>query len=212
MTSSHLNFDPQAADLGFDPYDLLIHAVAPRPIAFVSTVTPDGKPNLAPFSFFMGGGSNPVSVCFSPCTKEDGSFKDTLRNIEATREFVIHTVTFEMAEGVVKSSRPLPYGSSEWPDSGFTPLPSLKVKPPRVAEAPFAMECRLHTVVHHGSGADAANYVIGEVVMFHVAEDLMRNDPGELEPGSVDYLARLGGGWYSRIQPESLFVMRRPTS
>lgn len=208
--SSHLAFDPKAPDLGFDPYDLLIHAVAPRPIAFVSTLSAEGVPNLAPFSFFMGAGSNPVSVCFSPCTKADGSFKDTLRNIQATGEYVIHTVSGPMTEGMVKTSRPMPYGMSEWPDSGFTAVPSLKVKPPRVQEAPFAMECRLHTLVHHGDGPDAANYIIGEVVMFHVAAGVMSTDPAEIQPGSVDYVSRLGGACYSRVLPESLFVMKRP--
>lgn len=209
--NTHLAFDPKDPGLGFDPYDLLIHAIAPRPIAFVSTLSPDGSPNLAPFSFFMGAGSNPVSVCFSPCTKADGTSKDTLRNIESTGEYVIHTVSGRMAEGMVTTSRPLPHGESEWPGSGFTPVPALKVRPPRVAEAPFAMECRLHKVVPHGEGPDAANYIIGEVVQFHVAASLMTTDPSEVVPSSVDYLARMGGAWYSRVLPESLFVMKRPS-
>jgi flavin reductase (DIM6/NTAB) family NADH-FMN oxidoreductase RutF len=208
--SDHHAFDPSSPDLAFDPYDLLIHAVAPRPIAFVSTLSPGGQPNLAPFSFFMGAGSNPPSVCFSPCTKVDGSYKDTLRNIQATGEYVIHTVNYQMAQGMVATSLPLPYETSEWPASGFTAVPSLKVAPPRVAEAPFAMECRLHQVIHHGSGPDAANYVIGEVVMFYVAAGLLKKEPGEVEPLQVDYLGRMGGRWYTRILPETLFEMKRP--
>lgn len=206
--SDHFSIDPASPDSAFDPYDVLIHAVAPRPIAFVSTLSPEGVPNLAPFSFFMGGGANPPSVCFSPNTKDDLSPKDTLRNIQATGEYVIHIVNHRMTPGMSATSKPLPYGESEWPLSGFTPVPSLKVKPPRVAEAPFALECRLHTVVNHGGGADSANYVIGEVVMFHVARELIMD--GKIDPSRVDYLARLGGAWYLHATPESLFTLKRP--
>ena len=208
--SDSLAIDPTAPDSAFDPYDVLIHAVAPRPIAFVSTMSPEGRMNLAPFSFFMAGGANPPSVCFSPNTKDDLSPKDTLRNIQATGEYVIHIVNEAMAQGMSATSRPLPYGESEWPLSGFTPAPSLKVKPPRVAEAPFAMECRLHTVVNHGGGADSSNYVIGEVVMFHVAPDLIVD--GKIDPTRVDYLARMGGAWYLHAVPESMFTLKRPSA
>ncbi len=204
----HLALDPADPNPDFDPYDVLIHAVAPRPIAFVSSLSADGRPNLAPFSFFMGGGANPPSVCFSPNTKDDLAPKDTLRNIDATGEYVIHIVNHAMGPGMAATSKPLPYGESEWPLSRFTPVPSLKVKPPRVAEAPFAMECRLHQIVNHGGGADSANYVIGEVVMFHVARELIVD--GRIDPQRVDYLARLGGAWYLRAVPESLFTMQRP--
>lgn len=206
--SDHLTIDPTALDPALDPYDLLIHAVAPRPIAFVSTVSAEGIPNLAPFSFFMAGGANPPSVCFSPNTKEDLMPKDTLRNIQASGEYVIHIVNHAMGPGMSATSKPLPYGESEWPLSGFTPVPSVKVKPPRVVEAPFAMECRLHTIVNHGGGGDSANYVIGEVVMFHVARELIVD--GRVDPTRVDYLARMGGSWYLRAVPESLFTMKRP--
>lgn len=190
-SQSHLTIDPTAPEPAMDPYDLLIQAVAPRPIAFVSTLSKEGKPNLAPFSFFMAGGSNPPSLCFSPNTKDDGSPKDTLRNIQDTGEYVVHIVNHAMSPGMSATSKPLPHGESEWPLSGFTQAPSLKVKPPRVAEAPFAMECRLHSIVPHGIGADAANYIIGEVVMFRVEPSLIVN--GRIDPTKVDYLARLGG-------------------
>ncbi len=203
-----LSIDPALPDPPLDPYDLLIHAVAPRPIAFVSTLSAEGLPNLAPFSFFMAGGSNPPSLCFSPNTRDDGTPKDTLRNIRDTGEYVVHIVDHAMGPGMSATSRALPHGESEWPLSGCTPVPSAKVKPPRVAEAPFALECRLHGIVPHGSGPDAANYVIGEVVMFHVARDLMEDD--RLNPHRVDYLARLGGAWYLRAVPESFFTMTRP--
>jgi flavin reductase (DIM6/NTAB) family NADH-FMN oxidoreductase RutF len=207
-STTHLAIDPTVPEPAMDPYDLLIHAVAPRPIAFVSTLSKDGRPNLAPFSFFMAGGGNPPSICFSPNTKDDGSPKDTLRNIQETGEYVVHIVDYAMGPSMAATSKPLPHGESEWPLSGFTQVPSLKVNPPRVAEAPFAMECRLHQIVPHGTGGDAANYVIGEVVMFHVASALVSD--GRIDPAQVDYLARLGGAWYLRATPDSLFTMKRP--
>jgi flavin reductase (DIM6/NTAB) family NADH-FMN oxidoreductase RutF len=207
-SSTHLAIDPSAPGAEMDPYDVLIHAVAPRPIAFVSTLSKDGKPNLAPFSFFMAGGANPPSICFSPNTKDDGTPKDTLRNIQETGEFVVHIVNHAMGPGMSATSKQLPHGESEWPLSGFTQVPSLKVKPPRVAEAPFALECRLHQIVPHGNGGDAANYIIGEVVMFHVAPELVSD--GRIDTTKVDYLARLGGAWYLRAIPDSLFTMKRP--
>lgn len=207
--STQLAIDPAQPDPPVDPYDLLIHAVAPRPIAFVSTLSSDGKPNLAPFSFFMAGGANPPSICFSPNTKEDGAPKDTLRNIRETGEYVVHIVSHAMGPGMSATSKALPHGESEWPLSGFTPIPSVKVKPPRVAEAPFAMECRLHAIMPHGTGGDAANYIIGEVVMFHVSPQVLTD--GKPDPMKIDCLARLGGPWYLRAVPDALFTMQRPS-
>ncbi len=182
--------------------------VAPRPIAFVSTLSASGQPNLAPFSFFNAGGANPPSVVFSPCTKADGSDKDTLRNIRETGEYVINLVSYDMREGMLQTSLPLPHGESEWPRSGFTPVPCEIVRPARVAEAPFALECRLHQIVPHGSGPDAANYIIGEVVRFHVATELIVN--GKIQPSLVRQLSRLGDGWYSATEVDTLFEMARP--
>ena len=208
MADSHFSIDPADTGLPLDAYDLLVHAVAPRPIAFVSTQGVDGSRNLAPFSFFNAGGANPPSVVFSPCTKADGSAKDTLRNIGETGEYVINIVSDAMREGMVRTSAPLPYGDSEWPVSGFTAASSVKVAPPRVAEAPFALECRLHQIVPHGTGPDAANYVIGEVVHLHAARSLFVD--GKIRPERIHQIARLGDGWYLRVTPEALFEMKRP--
>jgi flavin reductase (DIM6/NTAB) family NADH-FMN oxidoreductase RutF len=205
---SHHAIDPSETFLGLDAYDLLVTAVAPRPIAFVSTISAAGEPNLAPFSFFNVGGTNPPSVVFSPCTKADGSEKDTLRNIRATGEYVINIVTYEMRDGVNQSSLPLPHGESEWPLSGFTPLPSVKVAPARVAEAPFHLECRLHHIFSHGHGPDSANYIIGEVVQIHVAESVITD--GQILPQSIQHLSRLGGAWFARTDQSGLFEMKRP--
>jgi flavin reductase (DIM6/NTAB) family NADH-FMN oxidoreductase RutF len=206
----------EATFLGLDPasmpardaYRLLIHCVAPRPIAFTSTLSPEGWPNLAPFSFFMGGGGNPPSVVISPVNNRDGAPNDTLRNIRATGQFVINVVTFEMRERMNQASANYPNGVSEWDEAGFTPQPSVKVAPARVSESPLAMECRLFKIVPHGEGGLSANYVIGEVVYFHVRTDLIDN--GKLHPERIDYIARMGADWYARADAGAMFEMPRP--
>lgn len=202
-----VGFDPAALSVP-DAHRLLLHCVAPRPIAFTSTLSPDGRPNLAPFSYFMAGGANPPSAVISPMTTRGGQPKDTLRNIEATGEYVINVVTHAMRERVNQASAEYPYGVSEWEEAGFTPLPSAKVKPPRVAESPLAIECRLFRIVPHGEGPLAGNYVIGEVVYFHVARDVLEGE--HVEPRRVDYLTRMGADWYARALPEAMFELPRP--
>lgn len=191
-----------------ESYRLLTRCVAPRPIALVSTVSKDGLPNVAPFSFFMAGGSNPPSVAFSP-TAGRSSVKDTLRNIEETGEFTISVVTYAMRDPVNRTSSAYPHGVSEWAEAGLTPAPSVLVKPAPVAESPLSMECRLFQIVKHGDGPSAANYVIGEVVYFHAAEDVL-NEKGEVDDTRVDYIARLGGDWYARADADALFELPRP--
>jgi flavin reductase (DIM6/NTAB) family NADH-FMN oxidoreductase RutF len=207
-----------AADdfLGIDPaglskveiYRLLLHCVAPRPIAFTSTLSPQGQPNLAPFSYFIAGGANPPSVIISPTTSRHGQPKDTLRNIRDTGEYVINVVTYAMRERMNLASAELPYGESEWEHSGFTPVPAVKVKPARVRESPLAIECRLFQIVPHGSGPLAANYIIGEVVYFHVARSILVD--GTIDAQRIDYIARMGADWYARVSPEAMFEMTRP--
>ncbi|HEY9621739.1 MAG TPA: flavin reductase family protein [Crinalium sp.] len=201
-----LGLDPDALSPS-DNYRLLSHCVSPRPIAFVSTRSPDGVPNLAPFSYFMAGGANPPSVAISPVTRA-GEPKDTLRNIQATGEYVINIVSYGIREPMNMASLELPYGTSEWDITGFTPAPTVKVKPARVAECLLAMECRLYQIVAHGEGSTSANYVIGEVVYFHVANQLMVD--GDIDPIRVDYIARMGGNWYTRVTPQSMFELPRP--
>lgn len=203
----YLSFD--CADLApMEAYRLLTHMVAPRPIALVSTLSPEGLPNLAPFSFFMAGGSNPPSIAFSPNTNRHGQPKDTLRNIQATEEFVINLVSQGMQERMNMTSQELEYGISEWEQAGFTAAPTRKVSPARVAESLMAMECQLYQIVPHGKGVNAANYVIGEVVAFHVAKSLIIN--GEIDATQVRYISRMGGNWYSQVTAQSMFELTRP--
>lgn len=154
----YLGFD--SADLSpTAAYRLLTHMVAPRPIAFVSTISLTGIPNLAPFSFFMAGGINPPSIAFSPNTNRHAQPKDTLRNIQETGEFVINIVSEGMQERMNITSLEFDREVSEWEKAGFTKAKTAKVRPPRVGESLMAMECKLYQIVSHGQGTNAANYV-----------------------------------------------------
>ena len=205
---SHRALDPAALALP-EAYQLLNVCVAPRPIAFVSTLSADGKQNLAPFSYFMAGGANPPSVAISPVGNRDGSPKDTLANIEATGEFTISIVTYAMREKMNQASFAYPHGVSEWAEVGFTQGATEVVKSARVLESPLALECRLFQIVPHGPGPLSAHYIIGEVVRYWVAEALLGSD-GHIDPTKIDYIARMSGDWYARAQPEALFELPRP--
>ena len=180
-------------------FKTLLSCVIPRPIAFVSTISADGVGNLAPFSFFNGVGSNPPAVIFSPATKADGTDKDTVANVRATREFVVnvvpHSIRFEMND----SSYPFPPEVDEVEAVGFTPLPSRFVRPARIAESPVHLECKLVQIVPVGQGALSANICIGEVVCFHVAGEMLLAD-GTVDVSKIDLVARLGGDDYCTIR------------
>lgn len=189
-------------------YDLMAATIVPRPIALVSTVCPEGTANLAPFSFFMPGGTNPPSLAFSPTLGKDGVEKDTLRNIRETGEFVVNLVHRSMADPMNLSAKALPRDESEWEFSGLTMAPCSVVKPARVQESVVSFECRLVQVVGHGEGAGAARYVIGEVVAAHVDERFVQEDL----PTATGYrpIARMGGAWYFDTDACEPFEMRRP--
>ncbi len=200
--------DPAAADPA-EVYSLLVGCVVPRPIAFVSSLSENGIPNLAPFSFFNAGGAHPPSLVFSPVTSGAGRDKDTLNNVRATREYVVHIAPWPLREKMNQSSADYAPEIDEFVEAGFTKAPSTKVKPWRVAESPVAMECRLFKIVEHGSGPLRANYVIGEVVYFHIAESLFVN--GRIDYGALDAIGRLGGPLYTHVTRESIFTLPRPT-
>lgn len=191
-------------------YDLLTFAIQPRPIAFVSTLSESGVANLAPFSFFMPGGANPPSLAVSVNLASGGRSKDTLRNIETNGEFVVNIVTPAMAEGMNSTSFAYPPDVSEWGRSGFTPVESIAVAPPRVSESPFQFECRVHQIVRHGDGSGAAVYVIGEVVQVHVAGDYWDGEKLVLAPFAT--LSRLGGARYLDSERMEMFELARPTA
>lgn len=191
-----------------DNHRTLISAVLPRPIAFVSTVSPEGRPNLAPFSFFNAVGSNPPTVIFSPGTNRLGNPKDTLNNVRATGEFVVNVVTYAIREAMNETAYPYPPEVNEFEVGGFTPIPSRMVKPPRVAESPVHMECKLVQIVPVGSGAASSNICIGQVLCFHVATDYLLPD-GTVDVNKIDLIGRMGGDMYSTIRDR--FEMPVPT-
>lgn len=153
-----------------DNYKLLTNLVVPRPIAWVSTVDGNGIVNLAPFSFFNAVSGNPLYLVISIAKNDAGNPKDTARNILASGEFVVNMVTEELFDAMNISAADFPHGESELLAAGLHAAPSVKVKPPRVAECQASMECRLHSTLALGENT----LVIGEVVMFHVADHLVK--------------------------------------
>jgi flavin reductase (DIM6/NTAB) family NADH-FMN oxidoreductase RutF len=191
-------------------YKLLIGAIVPRPIAFVSTISAEGILNLAPFSFFTAASANPPVVCFAPSTRSAGKKKDTLRNIEDTGEFVINVVSEEFAEQMNLCSAEFPPEVDEFAASGLTPLPSDLIQPPRVRESHINMECRLMQVVYVSSKPMGGSLVIGEVVRFHVDEAIIDNrvDNYAIDPAKLRPIGRMGGPTYTRTT--DLFNLERP--
>ena len=191
-----------------DNFKTLLSCVMPRPIAFVSTVSGGGVPNLAPFSFFNGVGSNPPAVIFSPCTKADGTEKDTIINLRAVAEFVVNVVPHSIREAMNEASFPFAPEVNEFEAVGFTPLSSRFVQPPRVAESPVQMECKLIRIVPVGDGPLSANICIGEILCFHVAGDHLLPD-GTVDVNKVDLIGRLGGDDYATIRDR--FSLAKPS-
>jgi flavin reductase (DIM6/NTAB) family NADH-FMN oxidoreductase RutF len=198
--------DVSAADV-LKVYQALVGVVAPRPIAWVTTIDGQGRANLAPFSFFNAFGANPPVVVFSPTLRRDGSKKDTLLNLEVVPEFVLNAAVEDLAEKMNATAKELPPGQSEAEYAGLTLQPSTKVRPPRVAESPVHLECRVRQLMSIGDGPIAANLVIGEVLLIHI-EDSVLDPTGRVDPRKLRTIARLGGSHYCRST--DLFEMERP--
>ncbi len=188
-------------------YQHLINVIAPRPIAWVSTISSAGKSNLAPFSFFTGVGSRPPSVLFCPANRRDGGFKDTLRNIVDTREFVINVVPFRLAEAMNLSSAEVPPEESEFDLIGLSMAASTVVKPPGVADSPVRMECELIQHLSLDDGPGGANIVIGRIIHIHL-DDAVLDPTGYADSELMDLIGRLGGAFYCRTTER--FDLRRP--
>jgi flavin reductase (DIM6/NTAB) family NADH-FMN oxidoreductase RutF len=188
-------------------YQALVGVVTPRPIAWVTTIDGQDRVNLAPFSFFNAFGANPPVVVFSPTLRRDGSKKDTLLNLEVVPEFVLNAAVEDLAEKMNATSKELPRGQSEAQYAGLTLQPSVKVRPPRVAESPVHMECRVRQILPIGNGPIAANLVIGEVLLIEI-NDAVLDPTGRVDPRKLRTIARLGGSSYCRST--DLFEMERP--
>lgn len=191
-------------------YGLLQGAVAPRPIAFVSSVDSDGNVNLSPFSFFNLFSSQPPILIFSPLRRmRDNTTKHTLENVLEVPEVVIHIVHFGMVEQMSLASTEYEKGVNEFDKAGFTQVKSDQVRPPRIKEAHVAFECRVNEVKSLGENGGAGNLVICEVLVAHVNEEVF-DESGMIDPRKLDAVARLGGDWYSRASGASLFQIPKP--
>ena len=185
-------------------------AVVPRPIALASTVDEAGRVNLSPFSFFNIFSANPPILVFSPSRRgRDSTTKHTLDNVRQVAEVVINVVTHAMVEQVSLSSCEYPKGVNEFVKSGLTPLPSQRVRPPRVAESPVSFECKVNQVIELGQGGAAGNLVICEVLLMHISETVLNPD-GRISPFKLDAVARMGADYYLRAQGDSIFKVPKP--
>lgn len=200
-----MDIDPAQIPIA-DRYKLMIGAIVPRPIAWVSTLSRDGRPNLAPFSFFAGVGSNPMTLLFCPANKPDGTEKDSLRNAApidqgGTGEFVVNIVPSALVRSMAACAEPLEFGESEWALAGLESRPSKVVKPGRVHGVPLALECRTLSITRTNPGQPAGgNIVLGQVVHIWAAEGAI--DPARLHisPEALDAVGRMGGITYCRTR------------
>lgn len=192
--------------------NLLQGAVTPRPIAFASTVDSAGNVNLSPFSFFNMFSANPPILVFSPSRRvRDNTTKHTLDNVLEVPEVVIHIVGYDRVEQMSLASTEYPKGINEFEKAGLTAVKSDLVAPPRVMEASVALECKVNEVKALGTGGGAGNLVICEVIAIHINESIL-DERGVIDPFKLSPVARLGGSWYSKITPDSLFQIPKPLS
>ena len=181
-----------------ETHKLMIGSIVPRPIAFVSTQSKDGKNNVAPFSYFNGVCSKPPTIMFAPARRGwDGQEKDTLINIRDTKEFVVNIVSEPFAEKMVLCSTDFDSDVDEFEMSGLTPIASQKVAPPRVGESKVSFECKLNQVVEIGDGTAGSGFIIiGTIVLFHIDDGIYDN--GRILTDKLEPLGRLAGNWYTR--------------
>lgn len=190
-----------------DAYAWMITTITPRPIAWVSTLSADGKTNLAPFSFFQGVCANPPTLMICPVNNRHGEKKDTVRNIEQVPEFVVNLVPHALAGPMNDTSAPLPYGESEFEHFHIAAASAEKVRPPRVRDAPVCFECALQRIVPIGEGPLAAHVIFGDILLAHVSDAILGAD-GKPDPAKLDTIGRLGGDLYARTTDR--FALKRP--
>ena len=206
--------------VSIDPKDLpvqklhqyLLGAIGPRPIAFASTVDAEGKPNLAPFSFFNVFSANPPILIFSPARSgRTNTTKDTYNNVKVVPEVVINVVNYDIVHQMSLASSPYAPGVNEFEKAGFTALKSDSVKPFRVAESPVQFECKVNEVIELGTEGGAGNLIICEVLKIHMHDEVLDSN-GMIDQQKIDLVARMGGDWYSRANAESMFEITKPIS
>ena len=188
----------------------LLAAVAPRPIAFASTVDKDGKVNLSPFSFFNVFSSNPPVMIFSPNRRaRDNSTKHTYENIKEVPEVVINIVNYPIVEQVSLSSTEYEKGVDEFIKSGLTKVQSETVRPPRVLESPVSFECKVNEVIELGDQGGAGSLILSEITRIHLQNKFLKSD-GTLDTTKMDLVGRMGENWYCRSSGSALFEIPKP--
>lgn len=188
----------------------LQYAIAPRPICFASTIDKEGRVNLSPFSFFNLFSTNPPTCVFSPARRvRDNTTKHTLENVLEVGECVINIVNYSMVQQTSLASVEYPKGTDEFVKAGFTAIPSVMVKPPRVAESPVQLECIVKNVIPLGDQHGAGNLILAEIKIIHIKEEIL-DESGKIDQQKIDLVARLGGDWYCRVTKENLFQVAKP--
>lgn len=204
-----LTIDPKEVSVP-ELHSYLLGAIAPRPIAFASTIDREGNVNLSPFSFFNCFGANPPILIFSPARRgRDNTTKHTFENVKEVGEVVINMVNYAIVEQMSLSSTEYPKGVNEFEKSGLTEVPSVKIKPPRVKESPVAFECKVLEMKETGTEGGAGNLVICEVLLAHFNEDILDANK-KVDPYKLDAVARMGGNYYCRAQGDSIFEIPKP--
>ena len=191
-------------------HKILLSSIAPRPIAFASTIDNNGNVNLSPFSYFNVFSSNPPILIFSPSRRvRDNTTKHTLENAMETKEVVINVVNFPIVEQMSKSSVEYEKGVNEFIETGLTQVKSLLVKPPRVLESPISFECKVQDIVSLGESGGAGQLIIAKVVQIHIDKKFIDKN-GDIDSEKLDLVARMGGDWYTRATKESMFKIPKP--
>ena len=195
-----------------DLHGYLLSSVGPRPIALVSTIDNEGRPNLSPFSFFNVFSANPPIAIFSPARRvRNNTTKHTLQNAASTKEVVINVVSYPIVEQTSLSSTEYNEGVNEFIKSGLTPIESIQVKPYRVKESPVQMECIVKEIISLGEEGGAGNLVVCEIVKMHISENVL-NEHNRIDPNKIDLVGRMGANWYCRASNTSLFEVQKPNS
>jgi flavin reductase (DIM6/NTAB) family NADH-FMN oxidoreductase RutF len=191
-------------------HSYLVGAVAPRPIAFASTIDKEGRLNLSPFSFFNVFSGNPPIAIFSPARSgRTGATKNTYDNLKEVPEVVINVVNYNMVQQASLASTEYPKGVNEFEKAGFTPIKSEFIRPFRVKESPVQMECTIREIIELGTHGGAGNLVICEVVLMHIDEHILDHNKN-IDPHKIDLVARMGGNWYCRASGNAIFEVEKP--
>ncbi len=191
-------------------HKLLLGGVAPRPIAFASTIDKDGRPNLSPFSFYNVFGVNPNTLIFSPSRRgRDNTTKHTFENLKEVPEVVLNAVSYKMVQQMSLSSTEYAKGVNEFEKAGFTQVESVKVKPFRVEESPLQFECKVREIIETGGKAGSGNLIVCEIVFIHLDENIL-DENGAIDPDKIDLVGRMGGDYYVRTSGSVKFTVPKP--